>query len=69
MGTSVQRRWHPVEKVLFTIFFMLLSKREMHVLISPTSLAPSGTDPHKSQFVPPLAYMEFMVVVTKGTPN
>jgi hypothetical protein len=47
MGTGMRRRWHPVENVLVAIFFMLLSKRETRLPISLTSLAQSGTDPHK----------------------
>jgi hypothetical protein len=49
----------------FSSFFMQLSKRKTHLPISPTSLAQSGTDPNKYLLI----YMEYMVVVTKGTPN
>jgi hypothetical protein len=47
MGTGMRRSWCPVENVLFAIFFMLLSKRETRLPISPTSLTQSGIDPQK----------------------
>jgi hypothetical protein len=46
-STGVRPRRDPVENFLLTVFFMLLSKRDMCLPINPTSLAQSGTDPHK----------------------
>jgi hypothetical protein len=46
-GMSVRHGWRPMENILLAIFFMLLSKRETCLLITPTSLAQSGADPHK----------------------
>jgi hypothetical protein len=47
MGMDVRHRWCLVENVLLVILFMLLSNRETRLLICPTSLTQSGTDPHK----------------------
>jgi hypothetical protein len=52
MGMGVRPRRGPVENFLLAVFIMLLGNRETRLLISPTSLAQSGTDPHKYKGTP-----------------